>query len=250
MHKYAYLNKAALALRFHGYRGCMPVMEGDLPIKIKSVLGLDADKMVESPDTIMTACADTFSKFHDPAHGAITRVGAGPTTVDFDMPELMRDLASLAQEKGGLIHTHLYPRPGERERCLALYGMTPHRYLESIPPLGGHAACRNVNARILIYVEKPPSWAASLLAVEAGPDRLPQRAASCSPIGDGLCCARRAGSGSADKSLYSLSRAAVAARRRGSNKNRPRIKLAAPWMTLKGMPLMRYARAPPGPKRT
>lgn len=120
-----------MGLRFHGFRGCMPVMEGDLPIKV-AMLGIDPKELVENRDTIMTACSNTFSKFHDTTYGAMTRVGVGPTTVPFDMPGLLGDLTELAAKHGGLLHTHLHPRPDEREKCLALHGTTPHRYLEEI----------------------------------------------------------------------------------------------------------------------
>lgn len=36
-----------LGLRFHGFRGCMPVMEGDLPVKLKEQLGIDASGLIE-----------------------------------------------------------------------------------------------------------------------------------------------------------------------------------------------------------
>lgn len=121
-----------LGLRFHGFRGCMPAMEGDLPVKLKKLLGIDAGELTEDPDTILTACADTFSKYHDRSRGAMTRVGAGPTTVPFDMPELLRDLQRMAEEQDGLLHTHLHPRPDETALCQARFGTTPHRLLEDL----------------------------------------------------------------------------------------------------------------------
>ena len=121
-----------LGLRFHGYRGCMPVMEGDLPRQLRQVLGLDSRELVEDADTILTACEDTFSRFHDNSFGAMTRVGVGPTTVPFAMPQLLRDLREMADRWNGLMHTHLHPRPDEEEKCRAQYGTTPHRLLEDM----------------------------------------------------------------------------------------------------------------------
>jgi len=137
-----------IGLRFHGFRGCMPVMEGDIPSKI-ALLGIDPKELVESRDTIMTACSDTFSKFHDSTYGSMTRVGLGPTTVPFDMPDLLNDLNELATKQDGLIHLHLHPRPDERKKCLALHGTTPHRYLEEIGWLSPRVSLAHVTQHTL-----------------------------------------------------------------------------------------------------
>ncbi|MCI9587331.1 MAG: amidohydrolase family protein [Oscillospiraceae bacterium] len=133
-----------LGLRFHGFRGCMPMMEGDLPVKLKKVLGIEAKDLMEDPDTILTACADTFSRYHDRSRGAMTRVGVGPTTVPFAMPELLREFQRMAEERDGLLHTHLHPRPDERALCQARFGTTPHRYLEDIGWFGPRLSLAHV----------------------------------------------------------------------------------------------------------
>lgn len=121
-----------LGLRFHGFRGCMPVMEGNLPIELKEKLGVDASKLVESYDDIMDSCERTFQKYHDTDRFSMSRVGLGPTTVVFENPEFMKAQKALADKYGGLCHTHLHPRPDEIEKCGELYGMRPHQWLEKI----------------------------------------------------------------------------------------------------------------------
>ena len=123
---------AELGLRFHGYRGCMPEMEGDIPAQMQRIFGIDASDLIESADDILKACDDTFRKFHDMSYGSMSRVGAGPTTVPFDMPDFLKELTELCAGYKGLLHTHLHPRPDEMEKCGALYGTTPHRYLDKI----------------------------------------------------------------------------------------------------------------------
>lgn len=77
-----------LGLRFHGFRGCMPVMEGNLPAEMKERLGIDAGSLVESYDDILDSCDRTFQKYHDDSRFSMSRVGVGPTTVVFENPEL------------------------------------------------------------------------------------------------------------------------------------------------------------------
>ena len=121
-----------LGMRFHGYRGCMPVMEGNLPDEIQRVLGLDTTLLVENTDKILQVCEETFYKYHDNKEFAMSRVGVGPTTTVFEMKEFMQDLKELANKYGGLCHTHLHPRPDELEKCQMLYECTPHEWLEEI----------------------------------------------------------------------------------------------------------------------
>ncbi|ATW24605.1 amidohydrolase family protein [Candidatus Formimonas warabiya] len=121
-----------LGMRFHGYRGCMPVMEGNLPEAIKQVLGMDHTALLEDREEILQACAETFKKHHDAGEFAMSRVGVGPTTTVFEMKPLMQDLKILANKYGGLCHTHLHPRPDEYEKCHRLYHCTPHEWLEYI----------------------------------------------------------------------------------------------------------------------
>ena len=121
-----------LGLRFHGFRGCMPVMEGNLPAEMKERLGIDAGSLVESYDDILDSCDRTFQKYHDDSRFSMSRVGVGPTTVVFENPEFMKELKKMADNRGGLCHTHLHPRPDEIKKCGELYNCRPHQWLEEI----------------------------------------------------------------------------------------------------------------------
>ena len=121
-----------LGLRFHGFRGCMPVMEGDLPVKLKEQLGIDASGLIETYDDILEDCDRTFQKYHDSSRFSMTRVGVGPTTVVFENPDFMKELKAMADRYKGLCHTHLHPRPDEMKKCDEAYHMRPHQWLESI----------------------------------------------------------------------------------------------------------------------
>lgn len=121
-----------MGLRFHGFRGCMPVMEGDLPAELKEKFGIDASELVESYDDILNVCERTFRKYHDTSRFSMTRVGVGPTTIVLENPEFMCALKNMADQYGGLCHTHLHPRPDEIKKCDELYHMRPHQWLENI----------------------------------------------------------------------------------------------------------------------
>ena len=62
----------------------------------------------------------------------MSRVGVGPTTVVFENPEFMKELKKMADNRGGLCHTHLHPRPDEIKKCAELYNRRPHQWLEEI----------------------------------------------------------------------------------------------------------------------
>lgn len=122
---------AELGLRFHGFRGCMPVMEGALPKKLYA-MDIDSENLIEKESDILDDCARMFDKYHDNSEYAMTRVGVGPTTIVLENPEFMMALKKMADEKGGLLHTHLHPRPDEMEKCAKLYGCTPNEWLQRI----------------------------------------------------------------------------------------------------------------------
>ena len=107
-------------------------MEGNLPAEMKERLGIDAGSLVESYDDILDSCDRTFQKYHDDSRFSMSRVGVGPTTVVFENPEFMKELKKMADNRGGLCHTHLHPRPDEIKKCGELYNCRPHQWLEEI----------------------------------------------------------------------------------------------------------------------
>lgn len=123
---------AELGLRFHGFRGCMPVMEGEIPQQLTKYLKIQPSRLVEPEEQILRSCEETFQRYHDNKDYAMTRVGVGPTTVVYDSPDFMKDLKNLSQKWGGLNHTHLHPRLDEVEKCKNKYHCTPLEFMEDI----------------------------------------------------------------------------------------------------------------------
>jgi len=121
-----------LGLRFHGFRGCLSVMEGDIPQQLKKRINVDPTHLVESEDQIIQSCEEAFQLYHDSKNYSMSRVGVGPTTVVYDSPEFMKELKNLSARWGGLNHTHLHPRPDEVEKCKNKYNCTPLEFMEDI----------------------------------------------------------------------------------------------------------------------
>lgn len=87
-----------VGLRFHATRGAMSIGESDG--------GLPPDTLVEDETSILEDCIRVIDAFHDPAPGAMTRVGVAPCSPFSVTRNLMRDAAILARDKGVMLHTH------------------------------------------------------------------------------------------------------------------------------------------------
>lgn len=74
-------------------------------------------------------------EWKDPTGGRISLVMA-PHAIYTVGTERLKHAAALARESGLKIHTHLAETRKEVEDCIAAYGMTPVRYLDSIGYLG------------------------------------------------------------------------------------------------------------------
>ncbi len=118
----------AIGLRFHPCRGAM-----DLG---RSKGGLPPDEIVEERDAILAASADAIDRFHDPAPGAMVRIGLAPTSPFSVTRELMAETAELARARGVRLHTHLAETADEEEFCRERFGMRPLEYLDSLGWLG------------------------------------------------------------------------------------------------------------------
>ena len=129
---YEFKAASELGMRFHGIRGCISALEGNLKHDLMSEYKIDTSRLIEQDDHILHSCESAFNKHHDVKKFAMTRVGVGPTTVDYVNPNLMKDLKDLATKKGGLCHTHLHPRPDELIKCQERFHCTPLEYLEDI----------------------------------------------------------------------------------------------------------------------
>lgn len=108
-HLYLYPNGARLddtieaarsiGLRFHPTRGSMSIGE--------SAGGLPPDKLVEDERAILEDSIRVIEHYHDPSDGAMLRVGLAPCSPFSVSRDLMRETASLARDKGVMLHTHL-----------------------------------------------------------------------------------------------------------------------------------------------
>ena len=121
---------AGIGLRFHATRGAMSVGE--------SAGGLPPDSLVEREADILEDCIRVIDAFHDPAEGAMVRVGVAPCSPFSVSRELMRDAALLAADKGVRLHTHLAENAEDVAFSLERFGCRPGDYAEELGWVGEH----------------------------------------------------------------------------------------------------------------
>jgi cytosine/adenosine deaminase-related metal-dependent hydrolase len=131
----------AVGLRFHATRGAMSIGQ--------SAGGLPPDSLVESEPAILDDCLRVIDAFHDPAPGAMIRVGVAPCSPFSVSRGLMRDAALLARDKGVMLHTHLAENDEDIAYSLAHFGCRPGQYAEDLGWTGAdvwHAHCVKLDA--------------------------------------------------------------------------------------------------------
>ena len=115
---------AGIGICFHPTRGSMSVGE--------SAGGLPPDALVEREDAILADTIRVIDRFHNPAPGAMVRIGVAPCS-PFSVSEgLMRDAALLARDKGVMLHTHLAEDEDDVAFSLARFGCRPGVYAERL----------------------------------------------------------------------------------------------------------------------
>lgn len=127
---------AEVGLRFHPTRGAMSIGE--------SAGGLPPDSLVEREEAILNDMIRVVDAFHDPAPGAMVRVGLAPCSPFSVSRDLMRDAAILARDKGVMLHTHLAENDEDIAYSLAQFGCRPGQYAEDLGWTGPdvwHAHC-------------------------------------------------------------------------------------------------------------
>jgi cytosine/adenosine deaminase-related metal-dependent hydrolase len=132
---------AEIGLRFHPTRGAMSIGE--------SAGGLPPDALVEREEAILRDMERVVDAFHDPAEGAMVRVGLAPCSPFSVSRELMRDAALLARDKGVMLHTHLAENDEDVAWSLATFGCRPGQYAEDLGWTGPdvwHAHCVKLDA--------------------------------------------------------------------------------------------------------
>lgn len=133
---------AEIGLRFHPTRGAMSIGQ--------SKGGLPPDSLVEDEDAILTDCIRVIDAFHDPAEGAMCRVGIAPCSPFTVSRDLMREAASLARDKGVRLHTHLAENDEDIAYSLEMFGCRPGQYAQDLGWTGEdvwHAHCVKLDAR-------------------------------------------------------------------------------------------------------
>ncbi|MEM6636366.1 MAG: 8-oxoguanine deaminase [Pseudomonadota bacterium] len=125
-----------IGLRFHPTRGSMSIGE--------SKGGLPPDGLVEDEKMILEDCIRVIDRFHDPCEGSMVRVGVAPCSPFSVSPELMRDAAILARDKGVRLHTHLAENDEDIAYSVETFGCRPGQYAEDLGWTGDdvwHAHC-------------------------------------------------------------------------------------------------------------
>ncbi len=131
---------ANIGIRFHATRGSMSIGE--------SKGGLPPDCLVEDEAAILADCERVIGAFHDPADGAMVRIGLAPCSPFSVSRELMRDTALLARDKGVRLHTHLAENDQDVAYSRETFGCLPGEYAQSLGWLGDdvwHAHCVKLN---------------------------------------------------------------------------------------------------------
>ncbi|MCJ2186758.1 8-oxoguanine deaminase [Novosphingobium beihaiensis] len=130
-----------IGLRFHATRGSMSVGE--------SQGGLPPDSVVEDEEAILADTIRLIDAFHDPAEGAMLRVAVAPCSPFSVSPDLMRQSALLARDKGVMLHTHLAEDADDVAFSLERFGCRPGQYAEDLGWTGPdvwHAHCVQLDA--------------------------------------------------------------------------------------------------------
>jgi cytosine/adenosine deaminase-related metal-dependent hydrolase len=125
-----------IGLRFHPTRGAMSVGESEG--------GLPPDSLVEREDDILKDSIRVIDAHHDPAPGAMLRIGLAPCSPFSVSTGLMEDTAALARDKGVMLHTHLAENDEDVAYSLEHFGCRPGDYAESLGWVGEdvwHAHC-------------------------------------------------------------------------------------------------------------
>lgn len=118
----------AMGIRIHACRGSMSVGE--------TKGGLPPDSCVQEEDEILRDCERAIDRFHDPAPLSMRRIDLAPCSPFSVSPELLRDTAKLARERGILLHTHAAETLDERDYCRERFGMGPIEWLAETGWLG------------------------------------------------------------------------------------------------------------------
>jgi cytosine/adenosine deaminase-related metal-dependent hydrolase len=117
-----------VGVRFVAARGSMSLGESNG--------GLPPDDCVEDEAAIMADSERVIGEYHDPNPGAMTQIVLAPCSPFSVTPQLMRDAAALARERGVRLHTHLCETLDEERYTLQTHGLRPVAYMETLDWVG------------------------------------------------------------------------------------------------------------------
>ena len=106
-----------LGMRFHPTYGSMSLSRKDG--------GLPPDDAVRDEDDILAESERHVARWHDPGHGAMTRIALAPCSPFTVTPNLMQRTAELAERLDVRLHTHLAESSEDDEFAVATFGMRP-----------------------------------------------------------------------------------------------------------------------------
>ena len=138
-----------VGLRFHPTRGAMSIGVRDG--------GLPPDTLVEAEPAILKDCIRVIDAFHDDSEGAMVRVGIAPCSPFSVSPDLMRDAAILARDKGVMMHTHLAENDEDIKYSLSKFGCRPGQYAEDLGWTGEdvwHAHCVKLDGQEIDLISR------------------------------------------------------------------------------------------------
>ena len=110
-----------MGVRFHPTRGSMS--------RGKSDGGLPPDDVVQSREKILADSERLIDAYHDPEPFAMCRIALAPCSPFSVTPDLMRETAALARDRGVLLHTHLCETRDEEAYCLKHHSVRPLEYM-------------------------------------------------------------------------------------------------------------------------
>jgi cytosine/adenosine deaminase-related metal-dependent hydrolase len=124
--------RAALetGIRLHLVRGSLTTFEDDIESELTALLGAKAGGLLDDESLVLSDMRRAAERYHDTSFGSRIQIGFGPTTVTYNNPQFMRDVASLATEFGCGLHTHFHPRTDEREVAGRLPAGNPSGFLK------------------------------------------------------------------------------------------------------------------------
>ena len=94
--------------------------------------GLPPVSVVQDGDTILADSERVIDAFHESGEGAFVQIALAPCSPFSVTPEIMRETARLAVEKGVRLHTHLAETADENAFCERRFGCRPLDYLEDV----------------------------------------------------------------------------------------------------------------------